>query len=37
MDDADDAEPGMLRREVVLPDGRILIFYTFDEADGADE
>jgi len=23
-------DPGMVRREVVLPDGRLLWFYTFD-------
>jgi hypothetical protein len=33
------AEPGMIRERATLPDGRYLIFYTFDDeaADDGDE
>jgi hypothetical protein len=30
---SDDAEPGLIKDEITLPDGRYLIYYTF--ADGA--
>lgn len=33
MDD-DAPEPGMEKDEIVLPDGRYLIFYTFENGDG---
>jgi hypothetical protein len=35
--DADADEPGMIRREIILPDGRLMTFYTFADADGPDE
>ncbi|HEY4439084.1 MAG TPA: hypothetical protein VGN14_01450 [Candidatus Elarobacter sp.] len=30
----DPDEPGMIRREITLPDGRLLIFYSFDDGAG---
>jgi hypothetical protein len=32
----DGAEPGMIREQTTLPDGRYLIFYTFDDEAAAD-
>jgi hypothetical protein len=29
----DAPEPGMVKEEIVLPDGRYLIYYTFDRED----
>lgn len=29
----DPDEPGMIRRETTLPDGRLLIYYEFEDAD----
>jgi hypothetical protein len=28
-----DAEPGLIKDEITLPDGRYLIYYTFDDSD----
>ncbi len=33
----DTAEPGMKKAEVALPDGRYLIYYTFDDDDDDDD
>lgn len=30
---SDDDEPGLVKDEITLPDGRYLIYYTFPEAD----
>jgi hypothetical protein len=32
----DGAEPGMIREQTTLPDGRYLIFYTFDDEPAAE-
>jgi len=32
----DGAEPGMIRERTTLPDGRYLIFYTFEDEAAAD-
>lgn len=32
----DDPEPGLVKEEVTLPDGRYLIFYSFTDKENAD-
>jgi hypothetical protein len=34
---SDDAEPGLIKDEITLPDGRYLIYYTFDDAPDSED
>ena len=36
MSDDETPEPGMHKERITLPDGRYLIYYTFDETDAPD-
>ena len=35
--DGQDREPGMIKNEIILADGRYLIYYTFEEAEHASD